>query len=906
MKIYTKILLTTLPLLLISLLIAVGTTYYFSHDALTCLARTWLGSRLTSAMRAAEERQHMLRAYGLESATANIKQANTDAGAAMLAIRIGEQGHISVIDSHGIIIVHPDPSLVGIDVSRTAWFPELEREQKGEISYTLQNVDYLAVYNYFQPWQWHILASDSKSEVYGAANRIVPYLFLLLTCGSSLLALTLAFLIRRLTAPLRILEMGAKQIGRGNLDTRVTVGTRDELGGLADVFNNMAAQLQGTLTELKYSEEHFRSLIENSSDIIMILDREGNIRYASPSIERLHGYGQEDLIGKDIFDLIHPEDGANLKALLSQRILIPGVSPYAEFRVRNKDGSWCFVEAGFNNLLHDPIVGGLVVNSRDITERKRAEEALRDSERRLSDIIDFLPDPTFAIDLSGKVAAWNRAIEVMTGVSAEYMLGKGDYEYALPFYGARRPILIDLVFGSDEVIQEKYHLIKREGGALLGQADVPVKGGQARILLGKAGPLSDSKGNTVGAIETIRDLTEHVRMEEELHKKQKLESVGILAGGIAHDFNNILSVILGNINLVQMYAQPDPLGTAYLDDAEKAILQAKDLTKKFLTFSMGGEPRKNLVSFRRLITDAVNLALTGSNIRYEYSFCEQPDCSGLVDVDQDQMSQAIYNIVVNAREAMPDGGVVKISTECLEAGAVHAQTGVPVKERRYIKLSIKDEGTGIPEENLEKLFDPYFSTKQRGVQKGMGLGLAIAQSVVTRHEGYISVESKAKTEPGATFFIYLPVISEDKKILPIQQPVPVKTSISGGGRILLMDDEEMLVTMAAKMLNHLGYEVVVAKDGTRAIERFIEAVGSGKPFDVVILDLTIKGGLGGKEVIGKLMEIDPLVNAIVSSGYSNDPVMAAFQAYGFRGALPKPYQMRELTEVLHRVLNFDG
>ena len=285
MKIYTKILLTTLPLLLISLLVAIGTTYYFSHDALTRLARTWLGSQLASAMRAAEERQHMLQVYGLEDSTANIKQAGIDAGAAMLAIRIGEQGHVSVVDSHGVIIVYPDISLVGADVSNEKWFKDMVKGRKGEIDYALQGVDYLAMYDYFEPWQWYILASDSKSEVYGAANRIAPYVLLMLTCGSLILALALTFIIRRLTAPLRILEIGAKQIGQGNLDTRVIVRTRDELGSLADVFNSMAAHLQETQTKLKHCEEHFRSLIENSSDAITVLDREGNILYASPSMQ---------------------------------------------------------------------------------------------------------------------------------------------------------------------------------------------------------------------------------------------------------------------------------------------------------------------------------------------------------------------------------------------------------------------------------------------------------------------------------------------------------------------------------------------------------------------------------------------------------------------------------------------
>jgi PAS domain S-box-containing protein len=377
MKIYTKILLTTLPLLLLSLLGAIGTTYYYSHQALTDLAGTWLGTQLSEAVSAATEREKILHAYALQNVGASAKQARMDAGTAMLSIRIGEQGYVWGINAQGIIAVHPDPDLVGQNVAGEEWFQRLKKGQKGQISYSFRGMDFLAMYEYFPPWQWYILATDRKSEVYGVVNRIAPYVLLILTCGSLVLSMALMFLIRRLTAPLSTLEVGARQLGQGNLETRVSVRTRDELGSLAEVFNRMAGQLQETLTALKHSAEHFRCLIENSSDVITILNGDGDIRYESPSIERLYGYRPDELVGKNLCDLVHPDDKPNLIVFFSQRVHLPGGPPFVEFRFPRKDGSWRFVEAIGNDLTDDPIVAGVVINSRDITERKLAESEIR-------------------------------------------------------------------------------------------------------------------------------------------------------------------------------------------------------------------------------------------------------------------------------------------------------------------------------------------------------------------------------------------------------------------------------------------------------------------------------------------------------------------------------------------------
>ncbi len=378
----------------------------------------------------------------------------------------------------------------------------------------------------------------------------------------------------------------------------------------------------------------------------------------------------------------------------------------------------------------------------------------------------------------------------------------------------------------------------------------------------------------------IRDITERKRIEKELAKGQKLESVGVLAGGIAHDFNNLLTTILGNITFAKTYLSPEDKIFILLDEAEKASIRASDLTKQLITFSKGGGPFKKITSIGKLIKDTVQFTLSGSNIKSEFNI---PDDLWLVEVDEGQIKQVIYNMVLNARECMPGGGVVHILTEnILNSGG----NGLPLKEGEYIKVSIEDQGSGIPEENLSKVFDPYFSTKERGGQRGMGLGLTVCYSVVKNHHGLITLESEMGV--GTTFHIYLPVLRKE---------VLEKPSVSKG-KILIMDDEEGVRKIAGTILRHIGYEVDYAREGAEAIELYRRAKEFRQSFDGVILDLTIRGGMGGKETIERLLEIDSEVKAIISSAYSDDPAISEFKEYGFRGAVIKPFTIEQLSEAV--------
>jgi CheY-like chemotaxis protein len=318
-------------------------------------------------------------------------------------------------------------------------------------------------------------------------------------------------------------------------------------------------------------------------------------------------------------------------------------------------------------------------------------------------------------------------------------------------------------------------------------------------------------------------------------------------------------------------------------------MRAKDLTQQLLTFSKGGIPIKKNIRCAELIKETAAFTLSGSNVRCEFSLLED---LWSVEIDEGQISQVINNLVINADQAMPEGGIIKISAENVTVGTEEA---LSLQEGNYIKITIQDQGIGIPKDHLNKIFDPYFTTKH----KGSGLGLAVAYSIIKNHEGHLGVESELGV--GSTFTIYLPASQKQ----PLTKKEAEKKVITGKGKILVMDDEEVIREAIDEILTHLGYQVEFARNGEEAIALYKNTKGSRQTFDAIIMDLTVPGGMGGKDAIQKLIEIDPEVKAIVSSGYSTDPVMADFEKYGFSGVVAKPYNIRELSETLYRIINKD-
>ena len=377
-------------------------------------------------------------------------------------------------------------------------------------------------------------------------------------------------------------------------------------------------------------------------------------------------------------------------------------------------------------------------------------------------------------------------------------------------------------------------------------------------------------------------------------KHRQPDSIAALSGGIAHDYNNLLTAIIGNITLAQTYLNPDDKPTKLLHQALVASQAARNLTQKLIAFSKGGSPNRTITLVERLVKNVVDFTLSGSNIKCSYNFAPN---LWRINVDQSQIGQALHNVVMNAREAMPDGGhiVAAVDNVCLTHEIPTLSAG------NYIRISITDHGGGIAEAEFEKIFEPYYSTKSIGEQKAAGLGLSICHSIIKKHDGEVAVASQIGH--GTTLDLYLPAVQAD---VPAKIPVVESEStgaIFGEGKILVMDDETMIRELAGEILRHLGYRVEFAKDGAEAVACYAAALKSADPFDAVILDLTVRGGMGGKEAIKQLRAIDPTVRGIVSSGYPEDPGMTGFKEYGFCGAVAKPYTLEELGSKLGRVLS---
>ncbi|HVO66856.1 MAG TPA: PAS domain S-box protein [Syntrophales bacterium] len=557
-------------------------------------------------------------------------------------------------------------------------------------------------------------------------------------------------------------------------------------------------------------------------------------------------------------------------------------------------GKWLrFTAAAIRNSRGELV--GAIETLEDVTQRMRAEEALRNSELRLQSVIQSSPIPTFVIGKDHKVIYWNKAMEELSGITAEEVIGTTHYWRA--FYSKERPVMADLIVDQALEAIPQWYFEKYVKSRLLDEAYeatdfFPELGDDGKWLRFTAAVIRDFKGNLVGAIETLEDITERKKAEAELIRVEKLESLGIFAGGIAHDFNNLLSVMLRNIFAVKLSFTDgqQEVFEEEIDIAEKAGLQAKELAHRLLTFAKGGEPVRKIGSISQLLMNSVDLSLSGSNIRCEFSL---PSDLWPVEMDDVQIRQVVNNLVVNAREAMPEGGNIIIRAENID---VAAGSGLPLKEGKYVRWSVKDYGIGIPKEDLQKIYDPYFTTKPTGTARGMGLGLAICYSIIKKHDGFIAVESEPGV--GSTFFVYLPASPQEG----ILKKDTTDISLTKGGKILVMDDEETVRSATGVVLNYLGYEVEYAKNGNEAITLYRTAREMEQPYSAVILDLNVADGMGGKEAMKEILAIDPYVRAVITCGYSDDPVISEFRKQGVCRLVDVPYDIEKMKEILDELL----
>jgi PAS domain S-box-containing protein len=534
--------------------------------------------------------------------------------------------------------------------------------------------------------------------------------------------------------------------------------------------------------------------------------------------------------------------------------------------------------------------------------RSQIEKKLFRSEEIYHTLIDNIQDGLFLIQ-DGKLKFVNEAFSRIPGYTVDEVLGMEFQDFVAP---EDRDMVVDryvrMMKGEKVLTNYEFHGIRKNETK------------RTTIYLVCSPITYQGKPAVLG---TVKDITKRKQLEEQmqlindeleeriierttelkqtykqLYHAQKMESVGILAGGIAHDFNNLLTVILGNILLAKRDVDPEDRVFNVLLEAEDASLRAKDLTQELLTFSKGGEPIKRTISIAKLIEDTVNFTIRGTNVTCKF---EIPDNLYNIDGDDVQITQVISNIIINADQAMLEGGTIRVRCENVTISSEHENTTLP-ENTNFIRISIEDHGTGMPKEQISLIFDPFFTTKE----KGSGLGLATAYSIIKKHGGQITVESEVGT--GSTFYIYLP--AAQKKVSPkADMDVIEKPSEGSGERILVMDDDENIRFLLSEILTSYGYMTESACDGAQAIELYKKAHESTNQFDLVILDLTIPAGIGGKETIKELIKIDPDVKGIVSSGYSNDAIMANYRQYGFSGVISKPYRPDDLVRIVQDVLN---
>ena len=630
---------------------------------------------------------------------------------------------------------------------------------------------------------------------------------------------------------------------------------------------------------VRESEAQYRRIVETAQEGIWAVDASGKTTYVNAQMAKLLGHEPLEMMGRPFADFISPEETSDYLSRMQQRK--QGQSETYECRLRHKEGHeiWVLVSATAQRDSHGRFLGSFAMLT-DITKRKRAEEALRQSEQRANEaknllklVLDTIPVRLFWKDLTSTFMGCNRLFAEDAGFQVpEEVIGLDDYSMGWKEQAERyrRDDLEVMTSGSPKLQYE--------------EIQTTPAGKQIWLSTSKV-PLRNTQGEIIGVLGSYEDVTRRKWAEEELLKAQKIESLGLLASGIAHDFNNILMVIMGNISFAKTNISPADNAYERLTTAETAALKAKKIAQQFLTFAKGGDPVKHSVSVANLIKMYGRLTLSGTLSTCEY---EIPDDLWHIDADEGQIGQVVTNILINADQAMQDGGVFKVRCEnVVIADGAH----LPIKRGRYVKISITDPGKGIPEEHLSRVFDPYFTTKE----KGNGLGLTSAYSIVKKHEGYLTVESTEGA--GATFTFFLPASFALVATPRINEPQEEDER----RKILVMDDDAMVRDILGAMLERLGHQAEFAQDGAQAIEKYIHGQQSGAPFDVVIMDLIVPDGMGGREAMERLQSIDPHVKVIVSSGYSSNSVMADFESYGFSGVMAKPYRFSDLRKKLREV-----
>lgn len=639
------------------------------------------------------------------------------------------------------------------------------------------------------------------------------------------------------------------------------------------------SERRATEAALRESEEKYRAIFTQSTQGIYLHDLDGQILDVNQTACLQSGYTREELLHRTVFDNhpvtpgVLPMSTETVLALWrewpeDQRHLVESV------HVR-KDGTLYPVEVATGAVNY----GGrklMLAVVQDITERKSAENRLRDEKERLAVTLRSIADGVITTDIAGRVVMMNPIAETLTGWAQDDAVGRPLPEVLRVFSASSRlpcenPVNRVLASGRRLEMPDETNLRSRNG--------------DERPIAESAAPIKDAAGGVIGVVLVFRDMTEKRRLLDALQRAERLEALGVLAGGIAHDFNNLLGGIFGYIDLARMETREQETGDC-LSQALAAMDRARSLTGQLLTFAKGGAPVKKPQSLFPFVQETARFVLSGSSTSCQFDV--EP---GLwpCDVDRSQIGQVIDNIIINAEQAMAGGGVIEVTARNVTLADGER---LQLASGRYVRLAVADRGVGIPREHLARVFDPFYTTKP----KGHGLGLATSYSIVRRHGGYIDVES----EPGkgSVFTVYLPAAMTDT--LTSEEATAVEHR--GQGTFVVMDDEKVVRESVGKMLLSLGYTPVLKENGAEAVAHFAAEHAAGRPIAGMLFDLTVPGGMGGKEAIAAVRRICSHVPVFVFSGYAEDPVMASPREYGFTASLCKPFIRADLAKLLNEHL----
>ena len=624
--------------------------------------------------------------------------------------------------------------------------------------------------------------------------------------------------------------------------------------GLEALVAQRTREMEDAMRAVQESDERHRLIAENSYELVAEFDRESTYLYANARHREILGYEPEELLAHRLIDLLEEEDGLLIQQLFDAIAAAPGVIHRSSFRIDAKHGDTRWLECA--GRAYRTLAGlRIVLTFLDVTERRKILGELNESRRNFHAIVEKSSEGILVVDRDALIVYANpeaarlmgHAVDALECTRFDYTLKVGRPLEIIFDTETEAPVITEAVVAHTEWNAQPAYLV------------------------------------------SLRDITARKAMEKNMLRSENLAAVEVLAGGIAHDFNNLLSGIIGNLSFAKNEKTNRSDIEGVLAEAERAALRAKTLTQQLLTFSKGGNPLRKTASVTEVARETAGFSLAGSKNKLEFSTDEDV---WPAYVDLGQISQVIENLVINADQAMAGSGRVRVHVANYDCRNDGDTRGNALETGRYVRIEVADEGPGIPEDLLNRIFEPYFTTKN----EGSGLGLAICYSIVSKHGGHIAVQSREGE--GTTFDVYLPA-SDAPLSAGVAETLP---TVQGDGHVLVMDDEDFIRSLLGKMLTALGYTVAFAADGEEALSLYGEAMRGPRPFDVVLLDLTVPGGMGGEETLRELRRMDPNVCAVVSSGYSDAPVVSAYAKYGFRGGIAKPYDMGELSRVLSKVI----